>query len=552
MGITPPYYPIIYVHGYDAWKQSKIEENLSPSHVELEWDPVYYVEIEQGRRHGAVGLVFGLPSRRLLAEEGYIGPFTNGDLKRSHKGIPARSIWFFHYYDDAFYEPDGAVSEALEKKLFTIPEFAAGLREFLLRVRDRVCGDDARDRYQFRVYLVAHSMGGLICRSYLQKLCRKGTGDSQRDQDLELPGDPLVEKAFTYATPHNGIEFHGITVPDLGSWDAWHVRNFNREVMRDYLDLPPESHRVDNLNGTFPRERFFCLAGSNYKDYRAYRGLFSRVTGPMSDGLVMIRNATVQGAPHACVHRSHSDIVESEEGYQNLRRFLFGSFHLDASLEVGEVTLPEQVQALKDAGKEVRALYYIGSLARVWGTPCILHERRAENHSAIAKGHDQLIENPEPIQLFTGFLEQRDKIRWHTEWVLAFELYVAIQVPVYEVEREYWFWFDSSYKGGHLFEETFTFHIWPQEDGIAVTYGLTTEDGIGEANRREGSQALDLTSGGGTQIGIPVSSPVGTHSSVGPNLRGTLLLVVQPWNHPWGQVTSRERRSSSSYRPEYT
>ena len=61
------------------------------------------------------------------------------------------------------------------------------------------------------------------------------------------------------------------------------------------------------------------------------RGLEYRVVSrhgaPMSDGLVQIKNASVAGAPRAFVHRSHSGhygIVNSEEGYQNLRRFLCG------------------------------------------------------------------------------------------------------------------------------------------------------------------------------------------------------------------------------------
>lgn len=44
----------------------------------------------------------------------------------------------------------------------------------------------------------------------------------------------------------------------------------------------------------------------------------------MSDGLVKIENAVVQGAPRAFAYRSHSGhhgVVNSEEGYQNLGAF---------------------------------------------------------------------------------------------------------------------------------------------------------------------------------------------------------------------------------------
>ena len=57
--------------------------------------------------------------------------------------------------------------------------------------------------------------------------------------------------------------------------------------------------------------------------------------GPQTDGLVHIDNAYVRGAHRAYVHRSHSGPygeVNSEEGYQNLRRFLFGRWAVSAAL----------------------------------------------------------------------------------------------------------------------------------------------------------------------------------------------------------------------------
>ena len=66
-----------------------------------------------------------------------------------------------------------------------------------------------------------------------------------------------------------------------------------------------------------------------------------------------IRNSTTRArkkggdgftpSPHAFVHRSHSGyfgIVNSEEGYQNLIRFLFGDVRVDGTLEIDQVTLP--------------------------------------------------------------------------------------------------------------------------------------------------------------------------------------------------------------------
>jgi hypothetical protein len=80
-----------------------------------------------------------------------------------------------------------------------------------------------------------------------------------------------------------------------------------------------DAHAITGLDPS----RVFCLIGTNAADY----GAVSHAVGPKSDGLVQIDNAYVRGASRTFVHRSHSGRygeVNSEEGYQNLRRFLFG------------------------------------------------------------------------------------------------------------------------------------------------------------------------------------------------------------------------------------
>ena len=144
-----------------------------------------------------------------------------------------------------------------------------------------------RPTRHFRCILVAHSMGGLVCRCFLQN-------------DISAPDDrALVSKVFT-RPPHNGIEKdgRGLNVPALlGLWD---MNNFNRKVMAGYLGLPEGSGRVDSLAGKFDPQRFFCLVGTNHRDYPAALGLSRALAGEMSsDGLVQIANATVQGAPRA-------------------------------------------------------------------------------------------------------------------------------------------------------------------------------------------------------------------------------------------------------------
>ena len=50
-----------------------------------------------------------------------------------------------------------------------------------------------------------------------------------------------VDKVFTYATPHGGIEMMGLNAPDLGALDKIHVRNFNRAHMQKYLGLSEDA-----------------------------------------------------------------------------------------------------------------------------------------------------------------------------------------------------------------------------------------------------------------------------------------------------------------------
>ena len=73
----------------------------------------------------------------------------------------------------------------------------------MITASDRKLGKLPYDK--FRVYLVAHSMGGLVVRAFLQNPVF-GTPEARA----------LVDKVFTYATPHNGIE-----IALLGNVPSW-------------------------------------------------------------------------------------------------------------------------------------------------------------------------------------------------------------------------------------------------------------------------------------------------------------------------------------------
>ena len=500
--ITPPYYPIIYVRGYAATMR-EIEATVGTPYMGFNLGST---KVRQGHDDKPVRIIFESPLIRLMKEESYICAYRDGDFVNVDQRVDSRSVWIFR-----FYEKDSESFGDGEKD--TIVSYAEDLRDFIVRVRDQVCMGDAAELAKFKVYLVAHSMGGLIYRTYLQ--------------NVALDTEHYVDKVFTYATPHGGIEMRDLNVPDLGALDKIHVRNFNRKYMRKYLKLP-EKARVTSLDDTFPPNRFFCFVGTNYKDYDAFFGMSKRGTGPHSDGLVMMKNAAVDGAPRAFAHRSHSGpfgIVNSEEGYQNLRRFLFGQVRIDARLAVDEITLPRAVQKQKDAGRQVRARYNIDACAKVRGGGVYLSERRVGNESAIRKRYEDLVEKKKPAYLFSGFLLRSAKTS-SADTALAFALEIAVEVPLFEVDQK--FWFDEHFEGETLLNETITLHL-RQSGGLAkVRYGLRTT--VGSGNATKPLKLSDPDDQGRTHLEIPLGFKKDLTNPPRPGFRGRLLLTASPWN----------------------
>ena len=501
--ITPPYYPIIYVRGYAATMR-EIEETVGTPYMGFNLGST---KVRQRYADDKpVRFIFESPLIRLMKDEAYTCAYQDGGFVNVDQRVDSRSVWIFRYYE-------GDSESFGDGKKDTIVSYAEELRAFIARVREQVCQEDKAELAKFKVYLVAHSMGGLICRTYLQ--------------NVACDTEHCVDKVFTYATPHGGIEMAGLNAPDLGALDKFHVRNFNRGYMREYLKLS-EDACVNSLDGAFSPNRFFCFVGTNYKDYDAFFGMSRRGTGPTSDGLVMMKNAVVDGAPRAFAHRSHSGpfgIVNSEEGYQNLRRFLFGQVRIDARLAVDEITLPPAVQKQKDAGKKIRARYNIDSCAKVRGGGCYLSERRARNESAIRKRYEDLVEEGKPAYLFSGFLLHSAKTSTR-DTALAFALEIAIEVPLFEVDG--WLWFDEHFEGETLLNETVTLHLRRSGGKATFRYGLRTD--VGSGNATKPVALSDPDEQGLMHVEIPLGFKKGLKNPPRPGFRGRLLLMASPWN----------------------
>ena len=441
-----PRYPIIYVRGY-AMTKSEITETTSTPYMGLElgstkarqaWD-------------GAVRKVFFESPIVRLMKEGYSDIYRDG-LQLESGPIPPQSVIIHRYYDVA--DPDFGAG-----KVPSIEDAAKGLSDLILRVRDQVCLNGQMKPEDFRVYLVAHSMGGLVCRSFLQNSA--AGSDTARK---------LVDKVFTYATPHYGIEMAGMNVP--GFFDLWDMNNFSRDVMRKYLDIRDKKVGVNSLDGKFDPRRFFCLVGTDSKDYDVAHGASRLLAGELSDGLVRIENAYVADAPRAHVHRSHSGpygIVNSEEGFQNLRRFLFGDVSVDGILAIEALPLPPTTWLQKMIGTKI-GYYFEVVVATRGALDFDLTRRTIANNSAILRSRAEIFEDDGTLKadarhphLFSTFLDLSRRPPGSEE--MMFTVQLAVSMITYTGEDTLT---DKHYvPGEYLFRDTVVISATPPSDKTA-------------------------------------------------------------------------------------
>jgi len=493
--IKAPYYPIIYVRGY-AMTPSEIAETVSTPYMGFNLGSTKIRQSWDGKvqRH-----IFESPLIRLMKDYSYIDTYANGSEITG--SIPWKSVIIYRYYETG----DKDLGDG---KVLSIYEAAKGLKELIYTIRKQACGDNEELLAQFKVYLVAHSMGGLVCRCFLQN-----------DEISTSDDRDLVDKVFTYASPHNGIEMSGMNIPSFLS--LWDMNNFNKGKMAEFFGLDPKSKRVDSLDGKFDPQRFFCFVGTNHRDYDVAWGASKFLAGEMSDGLVKIENATVQGAPRAFAYRSHSGpygVVNSEEGYQNLVRFLFGDLRVDGVLEISNLPLPPSVQKQKDAGKEVRASYYFEATVQPRGAMSLkLSERRRDTFSAVFRSFDELIkpekaglDSPRHPVLFSVFLNTKNTTVGKT---VVFSIDLAVSTTGYTIDNK--LWFDQHVDGEYLFRDTLVIRATPSQGGWNVRY-LSSDarwsENIGTLVETEGENYF-----------IPISSPKG--------FKGRLQLIVQKVGH---------------------
>lgn len=408
--------PIIYVRGF-AGGEAGIERAVE--------DPFY--GFNNGSVHIRVGLSgkpsfyqFEGPLLRLTRErqseqdpdEGSPGDYTifvRGSQEqylrdKAPGSVPPASIWVHRFYDVSARsltseahpgDADADIDDPEDYDAFDLESAAESLREFVMLVKDRTGAP--------RVHLVAHSMGGLICRCLIQKVL-----PDRGEHALHH-----VDRFFTYGTPHAGIHFSvgfGLLEKIRDTLNIQGGNIFGRREMYSYLtpeaergDGPPPHWKANEIPGSaFPGDRVFCLVGTNPSDYDVALGLSAKAVGPKSDGLVQIESAYIPAANFAFVHRSHSGrygMVNSEEGYQNLKRFLFGDLQVTADLV--RFRLPGEPNKNVTWQAETRL--------SVRGLPIVMHEQLAAHHCPIQLEWPKDTDTADrPTPLVTTFLSSHE------------------------------------------------------------------------------------------------------------------------------------------------
>lgn len=587
--------PIIYLRGY-AMTDGEIETtsedpfngfNIGSMHLRTGWTG-------EAARH-----VFESPVLRLTQPPyGYRVVFSTGIRgldqetkerlrdwhetgQRDANGAPPPPpalLAIYRYYDTVARDFDGGRRPGMET-------YAWGLGRLVHDILEATRADG--------VYLVAHSMGGLVARAFLQNAEVPDGSAFPADESPErfrpvadlLAQQPhlrlsqaewdaargKVKRLFTYGTPHNGISARGgIGNALLGPLRLAGIEldNFDRRRMLEFLADPPQAN---SLGGRFPVENAFTLVGTAAADYPAAGGMARRLVGELSDGLVELDNAVVHGpgpqggtvlAARAYVRRAHSGpfgMVNSEEGFGNLSRFLYGDVRVEGDLVVRHIGLPPALEQRREdahrAGRSagIRASYAFEVFLRVRGARWALTERLARDGSAVFRTYADLFEAADGerhrhVGLFDAFLDTQMRTLDRAEQVengerslketLGFAVRVRAAVPEYEVDRLAFL--QSHYEGSTLVDRDLVFLVFPDPQapgGWGLAWGMNPADSrsmkvvtqsVAAAPGAVTNRAVRRVADGAVEYWIPVTD------DRPPSFRAWLRLTARPWNKPHG------------------
>jgi hypothetical protein len=455
--IKAPHYPIVYVRGY-ARTNTEREEVFNDTYYGF---AATSVEKRQGEPNKEKNTylqadVFEGQLIRFMKLKSYAyADAMNQGLADFHDN-PARSIWISRFYDQDY----------INGRMRSIVDHATELYDLIInKIPQRLLESGvakASIEKDYKVILIAHSMGGLVCRTLIQNIFSASNQKSSILPAASLSARNLIHRLVTIASPHRGINMGN--VPDwledeLVSLISPDSNIFQESNMRKYLKLDGtagEQYEVHSLGDTdYPIKRCFCLIGSDYRSYIAARHL----TGSFSDGLVRQDNAYIvkgkkpgsinnyppeQVCYYANVHRAHSGyrgIVNSYESFENIQRFLFGNIKTELFLQDFRIKT-------KAPENNVKTFYDIDFQLSIRGTSVYLHRREQEPCENAIRIYRNDLDNQARVPLHTAFLNSALKKQGdeRSHFTLAFKI-VEYQV------KEGFFW-DREYPGRTIYSET--------------------------------------------------------------------------------------------------
>jgi len=404
----PPFYPIVYVRGY-AMRREDIEETFYDSYYGFATSAVYKKQTDAGNGYLVPDLFEGQLIRFMKSrfESADDKPYGYADVINSDSSYfehlnPSRSIWISRFYDVDY----------IQDKVRSIENHALELTDLIVNIipKQLVALGMNPDvvKTDYKVILIAHSMGGLVCRTMIQNSLPNFVAKEGKEAPI-IPLDHiknpelLIHRFVTIGTPHKGIDMGNI--PDVlenaitAAINPYDSNIFKPRRMREYLKLTglkegadqdhvkEEDYKFDihSLgNSSFPIKKCLCIIGSDYSHYSGVK----YATGSFSDGLVKQDRAYVVSgerpegnnpyeekntAFYANVHRAHSGfhgIVNSYETFENIQRFLFGDLRVRIALDNVKI----QTQKLQDHDY----FYDFEFSLTIRGTGVYLHQRKQD------------------------------------------------------------------------------------------------------------------------------------------------------------------------------
>ncbi|MFA5700733.1 MAG: hypothetical protein WC913_05595, partial [Desulfuromonas sp.] len=241
------------------------------------------------------------------------------------------------------------------------------------------------------------------------------------------------------------------------------------------------------------------------------------------------------GSPRAFVNRSHSGhygIINSEEGYQNLTRFFFGSLRADGILDIDDITLPIEVDKELKAGKNVDASYQFEVAVSVRGCQWQITRREVRENSAIFRSYADLFPgkdktNRPPARansphLFSVFLDPEKSVK--KSGSVSFALDLKVLVPDYVIDGV--LFVKRHYEGGYILRELILVEAFPDKTALG---GWRIKHGYQEVNPgKPGLTAVTRALEG--EIGIAFDIPIAQRTR--PGVKGTLRIEVRPVDPP--------------------